>query len=152
MSVERDGASRARAVIAPVLRVGLGALLLVAGLLKLRDPAGFATEVANYQLLPSLSAYVAATLPGIEVALAVGLTVLPPAWRRAAAAGALALLTAFAGAVGSAYFRHINIACGCFGGGGDTIGPLTLARNLALVAAAAALLRLDRGGDRAPSA
>jgi putative oxidoreductase len=138
--------SRAAALI---LRVGVGALLAVAGGLKLRDPAAFATEIANYQLLPALSPYLGATLPALELLLGVGLLVFPWAWRRAAAATALALFAAFAVAVGSAYFRHIDIACGCFGGGGDAIGPLTLVRNVALIAAAAALLALDRPGASA---
>jgi uncharacterized membrane protein YphA (DoxX/SURF4 family) len=134
----------ARRVAALALRLGLGALLLIAGALKLQDLAGFATEIANYQLLPRLAPYLGAVLPAVEVVIGLGLIALPIGWRRGAAAAALALLAMFTVAVTSAYLRHINIACGCFGAGGDAISWLTLARNLALLAGTAALLALDR--------
>jgi putative oxidoreductase len=126
-----------------VLRLGLGGLLVVAGALKLRAPVAFATEIANYQLLPALAPYVAAVLPVVELVIGGALVVAPRAWRRAAALGALALLAAFTVAVGSAFFRRINIDCGCFGTGGGPITGLTLARNVALMAAAAAIVAFD---------
>jgi uncharacterized membrane protein YphA (DoxX/SURF4 family) len=137
-----------KAAFALVLRLVVAGLLVVAGALKLRAPVAFATEIANYQLLPAVAPYLAATLPVAE--LVVGLTLLaaPAAWRRAAALGALALFAAFTVAVASAYFRRINIDCGCFGTGGGSITALTLARNLALMLAAAALLACDRDGRR----
>jgi putative oxidoreductase len=132
-----------------LLRLGLGGLLAVAGLLKLRDPSGFAVEIANYQLLPSLAAYPAAILPATEVVLGLGLIVAPARWRRAATAGVTILFVLFTVAVVSAYTRGINIACGCFGGGGDAIGPLTLLRNLALLLGISALWAWD--APRRPS-
>ena len=136
-----------RAVIAVVtmyaLRFGLGGLLLVAGILKLRDPAGFAVEIANFHLLPRISPYAAAILPTTEILLGVGLVAFPRAWRRPAAVGALVLFGVFFVAVTSALVRHINIACGCFGGGEDAISGLTVLRNLSLIAAAVLLLGLD---------
>jgi len=136
--------SRRRAALALLLRLGLGGLLVVAGALKLRDPAGFAVEIANYQLLPALAPYLAAALPVTEIVLGLGLVLFPRAWRRPATIGVGLLLLAFAVSVASAYLRGINIACGCFGGGGDAIGPLTLLRNLGLLIAVAALWGLDR--------
>jgi hypothetical protein len=127
-----------------ILRFGLAALLLVAGAAKLRDPAGFATEIANYRLLPSLAPLLAATLPAIELVLGTALVAAPPAWRRGAAAGTLAVFALFSAAVISAYVRGVDVACGCFGTGGDAIGPLTLARNAALLAATIALLFITR--------
>ena len=123
-----------------ILRLGLGAMLLVAGGLKLRDPTTFATEIANYQLWPALAPYLAASLPTAEVLVGVALLALPLSWRRPAALAALALFAMFLLAVGSAYFRGINIECGCFGTGGGPITALTLLRNLGLIAAAAAIL------------
>jgi uncharacterized membrane protein YphA (DoxX/SURF4 family) len=140
-----------RAGLGLLLRLGLGGLLAVAGALKLRDPSGFAVEIANYQLLPALAPYLAAALPVTEILLGLGLVLFPRAWRRPAALGVAALLMTFALAVASAYFRGINIACGCFGGGGDAIGPLTLLRNLGLLVAVAALVVLD-GARRPPAA
>ena len=122
-----------RSLAAWMLRLGLGGLMVVAGLLKLRDPSGFAVEISNYQLLPSLAAYPAAILPATELVLGLGLIVAPAPWRRAGTVGVAILFLMFTLAVTSAYVRGINIACGCFGGGGDAIGPLTLMRNLALL-------------------
>ncbi len=124
---------------ARLLRLVMGGLLVVAGLLKLRDPSGFAVEISNYQLLPALAAYPAAILPATEVVLGLALVVAPAPWRRAATVGVAILFLIFTVAVTSAYVRGINIACGCFGGGGDAIGPLTLVRNLALLLGISAL-------------
>ena len=143
--------ARARTALVAVLRLGLGGLLAAAGVLKLSDPSGFAVEIGNYQLIPALAPYLAAALPATEVLVGLGLILLPVAWRRAAAMSAAVLLVMFAVAVTSAYLRGINIACGCFGGGGDAISLLTIARNLALLTVAAALLALDRPGPRGPS-
>jgi len=129
--------------LALMLRLGLGGLLLLAGALKLRAPVAFATEIANYQLLPALAPYVAAVLPVVELVIGGALVVAPRAWRRAAALGALALLATFTVAVGSAFFRRINIDCGCFGTGGGPITGLTLVRNVVLMAAAAAIVAFD---------
>jgi uncharacterized membrane protein YphA (DoxX/SURF4 family) len=117
---------------------------MLAGALKLRDPTAFATEIANYQLLPAGAPVLAATLPAIELILGASLIALPRAWRRAAAGATLALFVVFTGAVASAYFRGINIDCGCFGTGGGPIGPLTLLRNLTLTASTLLLLGFDR--------
>jgi uncharacterized membrane protein YphA (DoxX/SURF4 family) len=133
-----------KAALALVLRLGLGGLLVVAGALKLRAPVAFATEIANYQLLPAVAPYVAAILPVLELVIGGALVVAPRAWRRAAALGALGLLAAFTVAVGSAYFRHINIDCGCFGTGGGPITALTLLRNVLLMAAAATICFQER--------
>lgn len=130
-------------VLAVALRVGLGGLLLAAGLLKLRDPASFATEIANYQLIPWLAPYLAVTLPATEVVVGFALVVLPLRWRRGAAAAALALFGMFGAAVASAYFRHIDIACGCFGGGGSSIDAFTIIRNISLVLGTAVVLAAD---------
>jgi uncharacterized membrane protein YphA (DoxX/SURF4 family) len=127
-----------------VLRVGLGGLLVVAGALKLRAPVAFATEIANYQLVPAVAPYVAAVLPLVELVVGGALLVAPRAWRRAAALAALGLIAAFTVAVASAYFRHINIDCGCFGTGGGPITGLTLLRNLALMATAALIVATER--------
>jgi uncharacterized membrane protein YphA (DoxX/SURF4 family) len=141
-----------RDAVAWVLRLGLGGLLAIAGLLKLRDPSGVAIEISNYQLLPALAAYPAAILPATELVLGLSLVVAPAPWRRAATVGVAILFVLFTIAVASAYARGINIACGCFGGGGDAIGPLTLVRNLALLLGIAALWTLDASRRQPPPA
>jgi len=137
-------------VLPLLVRVALGLLLGIAGALKLRDPSGFATEIANYQLFPAVAPYLAAVLPALEVVLGIALVALPRVWRRAAAVGAVGLFAAFSVAVGSAYFRRINISCGCFGGGGDPITGLTLIRNLVLSAAAVLLVVKEHNPQRVP--
>lgn len=139
-----------RSAIGLLLRLGLGGVLAVAGILKLKDPAAFAVEVGNFQLFPAVAPFVAAVLPATELVVGAGLVILPRDWGRAAAAAALVLLVLFTVAVASAYFRHINIACGCFGAGqGAAIGASTLLRNLALLAAALVLTMVEAA--RAPS-
>lgn len=130
--------------LAWALRLGVGGVLLVAGVLKLRAPGAFATEIANYQLFPAVAPYLAATLPVAEIVIGLAVLAAPRAWRRAGALAALASFAAFAVAVGSAYFRRINIDCGCFGTGGGPITALTLARNVVLMCAAAGLIGLER--------
>ena len=94
--------SRLRDPLAILLRLGLGGVLVVAGVLKLRDPSGFAVEIANYQLLPALAPYLAAALPVTEIVLGLGLALFPRGWRRSAAIGVALLLLTFALAVSSA--------------------------------------------------
>ena len=130
--------------LALALRVVLGALLALAGALKLGDPAAFASEIANFRLLPALAPYLAAVLPTTEIVLAAALVAAPARWRRGAELATVLMFVVFGVAVGSAYFRHIDITCGCFGGGGDPITALTLARNVSLVIAAAVLIAVDR--------
>lgn len=134
----------ARVALSWLLRLAVGSVLIVAGALKLRAPGEFATEIANYQLLPAVAPYLAATLPLAEIVIGLAVLAAPRAWRRAGALAALASFAAFAVAVGSAYFRHINIDCGCFGAGGGPITALTLVRNVALMAAAGLLVALER--------
>jgi uncharacterized membrane protein YphA (DoxX/SURF4 family) len=135
-------------VFAWVLRLGVAGVLLVAGVLKLRAPAVFATEIANYQLFPAAAPYLAAMLPVAEILIGLAVLLAPRAWRRAGALAALVSFAAFAVAVGSAYFRRINIDCGCFGAGGGPITGLTLVRNVALMCAAAGLIVIE--GDETP--
>jgi uncharacterized membrane protein YphA (DoxX/SURF4 family) len=132
------------AALALVLRLGVGGLLVVAGALKLRAPVAFATEIANYQLVPAVAPYVAAILPVLELVVGGALVVAPRAWRRAAALAALGMLAAFTVAVASAYFRRINIDCGCFGTGGGPITGLTLVRNGVLMLSAAIIVGAER--------
>jgi uncharacterized membrane protein YphA (DoxX/SURF4 family) len=121
------------------LRLGLGALFIVAGVLKLRDPTGFATEVANYRLLADVAPLMAATLPMVEIVLGVALIVAPATWRRAGALATAGLLALFTVAVAQAVARGINVDCGCFGGGSGPVDRWTVARDVALLAGAIAL-------------
>lgn len=133
----------ARAIVW-ILRFALGALLAYAGAVKLGHPADFATEIANYHLVPSLAPWLAVTLPGIELTLGLALAFAPREWLRSAALAAAGLLAVFTVAVTQVVARGINVSCGCFGGASGPVTVATVGRDLALLAAALALLLLTR--------
>jgi uncharacterized membrane protein YphA (DoxX/SURF4 family) len=130
---------------ATAARLLLGAVLVVAGLLKLPDPAAAVRAVRAYQLLPeALLGPVAFGLPVVEIA--VGLALLAGVFVRTAALAAAVLMAVFIAAVGSAWARGLQIDCGCFGGGGQvaagrTAYPGEVARDVGLLVVALALAR-----------
>jgi uncharacterized membrane protein YphA (DoxX/SURF4 family) len=130
--------------LALILRVGLGALFVIAGVVKLGDPTQFAIEIGNYRLGAAYAPYLAVILPYIEIALGAGIIVLPRAWRQGAALALAVLLAVFTIAVATAVGRGINIDCGCFGGASGPVTSLTVVRDVALLLAAGAILWLDR--------
>lgn len=101
-----------------VLRVGLGALFLYAGIIKILTPAAFAGSIANYQVLPYAGNYLAAAvLPWIEVICG---ALLVTGWRTRSAAALVALMNAFfIILLFSTVARGLDIDCGCFKQGGD---------------------------------
>ncbi len=142
-------AVRRRPAVRPWLglaaRLLLGGVFVLAGVLKLPDPAAAVRAVRAYQLLPEgLVAPVAFGLPVLEIA--VGLALLAGIFVRAAALASAVLLGVFLVGVGSAWARGLQIDCGCFGGGGQvqagaTAYPVEVARDTALLLAALALAR-----------
>lgn len=99
-------------------RVGLGGVLLYAGVAKLLQPDEAVRAVQAYQILPpSVDDFVAYALPLIEVAVGV-LLILGLGTRLAAWIAGL-LMVVFIGGVASAWIRGLSIDCGCFGGGGE---------------------------------
>ncbi|HSI10155.1 MAG: MauE/DoxX family redox-associated membrane protein [Rariglobus sp.] len=126
-----------RRIVIWVLAIALAAILGYAGTAKLRDPAAFATDIENFQLLPpGPSALLAVYLPWLELLLAAGL--LLPRWRAAAGLLTSLLFAVFTLAVGLAWARGLDITCGCFGHGTPTALPWAFLRNLTLLAAATA--------------
>jgi uncharacterized membrane protein YphA (DoxX/SURF4 family) len=132
-----------------LLRFVLGGLFILAGFLKLQDPSKFALEISNYQMISTGSTAMAALLPAIEIVAGAALLVLPQAWRRSAALLILLMVVMFSVAVSTAYFRGINIDCGCFGGAASPITWLTLVRNLGLLLASLFCVVFDRPAPRA---
>jgi putative oxidoreductase len=125
-------------------RLVVAGVFIVAGALKLRDPLTFTNDIANYQLWPALAPLLAAVLPAVEVVVGLALLVLGARWRRAAALCAAAMMVVFTAAAGTAVARGLDVACGCFGSAGGAVGWTTIARDLALLAAAGAIVVLDR--------
>ena len=130
-------------------RTVVAVLWLAAAILKIADPAAFARDIENYQLVPSLAAAVGAVyLPWFEVALGVGLWV--PGFRDTARALSIVLLAGFCVVLTAALARGLDIDCGCFGSGGpDASAAWALARNLALIALLAATCVKAKSPDAA---
>lgn len=117
-----------------MLRLGLGALFLFSGALKLSDPGAFRASIAAYELLPEkLGGLLAWYLPALEVVC--GTALMLGRARRAAAGIVLALLLIFTMAIASAWLRGLDIRCGCFGSWLDRGSyPWWVARNALLFA------------------
>ena len=107
-------------------RVVVGAVWLVAGVLKLPDPAENVRAVRAYQLLPeSVVPVVGHGLPILEILL--GACLLLGLVTRVAAVLSAGLLVAFIVGIASAWARGLSIECGCFGGGAGSAENATAA-------------------------
>ena len=117
------------------LRLGLASVFLYAGMTKLGDPGTFATQIEGFQIIRGLPANLAAVfLPWLEIVAGVGLLIGPLV--RGAAAILACLLCVFLAPLLAAYWRGLDVACGCFGGDPAAEGDLRWAagRNLVLLA------------------
>ena len=96
-----------------LLRVALGAVFIVASLEKIQNPEDFATNIANYRLLPyTVINGIAIVLPWLEIVT--GIVLVLGIWIRASTIIVWGLLFAFAIAISQALFRGLDISCGCF--------------------------------------
>ncbi len=129
-------------------RLLAGGVWLVAGALKLPEPAESVRAVRAYDLLPeSVVPTVGHLLPVLEVA--VGLCLVLGVLTRVVAAVSALLFLAFVVGIASAWARGLEIECGCFGGGGTRAGasseyPLEIARDLGLLLLSCWLVVVDR--------
>ncbi len=111
------------ATLGLLARLGLGAVLLVAGALKIGDLTGSVQSVVAHQLFPyQVSELVGTVLPVVEIVVGMLLIV--------------GLLTGIL----SAWTRGLSIDCGCFGDG----GPVPLLRDGPLAGAAGWLVGRPR--------
>lgn len=124
----------------------IGAWFVWAGLAKISDPAGFATNVHNFRLVPvPLENLVALTLPWVE--LVAGLALVLGLRARAGGLVSLALMVVFTLAVGIALARGLDIECGCTGtDDGARVGLLKLLQNLGGTALALVATMRPPGG------
>jgi uncharacterized membrane protein YphA (DoxX/SURF4 family) len=126
------------------LRLLVGGVWIVAGLLKLPDPAASVRAVRAYQLLPeAIVPAVGYALPIIEVLVGVSLVIGLLVRIGAVLSGVLFL--AFIVGISAAWARGLQIDCGCFGGGGYDANatekyPWEIARDLGLLFASAWLV------------
>jgi uncharacterized membrane protein YphA (DoxX/SURF4 family) len=116
-------------------RLILAAIFLFAAWVKLKEPWWmFAASIDSYQLVaPSVSIFVARTLPWFELLLGVLLVVgFRLRWVAIASSG---LLLFFWLSMFRAWLKGMEIDCGCFGPG-EAISPKTLVRDGAMLALA----------------
>jgi uncharacterized membrane protein YphA (DoxX/SURF4 family) len=128
-------------IVALVLRLVVAGVFVAAGAMKIWDfkHGGSATslffeDVMNYHLTPwDVTMVIAVYLPWLEVV--VGVALLTP-WLRLGALSITAGLTVvFLGALGSAWWRGLDISCGCFGRGvsNATDFPVVMMRDVVLL-------------------
>jgi len=96
-----------------VIRLILSAAFIYAGWHKILHPPDFAQVIANYQILPRFVVNpLALLLPWIELVSGICLI---SGWQKRGALFIIGtLLIVFMGVLGAAWYRGINIACGCF--------------------------------------
>lgn len=115
-------------------RILIGVVFIYTGLIHIADPAGFASAVAAYRILPpySVNAF-ALLLPWVE--LLAGLAIATGIGLEGGALAAIGMLAVFLIALAASLYRGLDISCGCFStsAGADRISWLYLARDLALL-------------------
>jgi len=110
--------------VGTLARLGLAAVWLVSGTLKLVDPGQTYIAVQAYDVLPhGLVGPVATALPLLELVL--GLLLLAGLATRFVAGAALALLVVLIAGIAQSWARGLSIDCGCFGGGGQVAAGQT---------------------------
>ncbi|HSS67117.1 MAG TPA: MauE/DoxX family redox-associated membrane protein [Nocardioidaceae bacterium] len=133
-----------------VARLVVGGVWIVAGWLKLPDPAESVRAVRAYDLLPeAIVPTVGHGLPILEIII--GVMLVAGAGTRVAAAVSFLLQVAFIIGIASAWARGLKIDCGCFGGGGASASasvtdqyPWDIARDTGLAALSLLLFLFPR--------
>jgi uncharacterized membrane protein YphA (DoxX/SURF4 family) len=126
-----------------MLRLLAGGVFLVAGVLKVIDPARFAADIDHFRLLPYFAvAPLAFYLPWLEIVC--GLAVFAGAWRRSALVLLLMSTVVFIAAITSAWSRGLDIRCGCFGAASRAPLAYDLGFDLVLGVVLFWLLRAER--------
>lgn len=126
------------------LRIVLALVLLAAGAGKLADRQGARAAVTGFGVPEALARPVAAGLPWLELTAAILLV--PSATAPVGAVLALAMMLVFCAAISRSLVRGEAPECHCFGAlHSAPAGPRTLARNLALAAAATAVVAAGPG-------
>ncbi len=103
-----------RTVLEWLGRLILGGTFVVAAVLKIKDPPAFVAAVEHYRLLPyPLALAMGIYLPWLELLCGTAVLI------RRLEQGALLILTSlcllFCVALATAWFRGLDIDCGCFG-------------------------------------
>jgi uncharacterized membrane protein YphA (DoxX/SURF4 family) len=127
-----------------ILRLFLGGMFIYAAWDKVLNPYEFAASIRAYKIVPfALSNFFALSISWTEL-VAAAMLVLGILTRKAAGAAFL-LLAVFTVAITATVVRGMAIDCGCFGEGGASTSWLLIGRNLALLVAAALVIRYNDG-------
>ncbi len=123
-------------------RLVLSGTFAFAAVQKISDPTVFATDIAHYRLLPHpLTLLFALYLPWLE--LICSASILSRRCERSALILTAIMCGIFSAALASAWFRGLDINCGCFGHSTAVSSlPLALARSFTLGCLALILFRL----------
>ncbi|MEQ1858356.1 MAG: MauE/DoxX family redox-associated membrane protein [Chthoniobacteraceae bacterium] len=126
------------------LRLLLGGLLAYAGIVKVADIEQFFRDVHAFNLTRwDVSMILAVFLPWLEIVT--GFALIARTFYRGAVALSGVMTVVFIGAIASAWWRGIDLTCGCFGRAvNQTDFPRHLALNGAMLAAVVWLAWLER--------
>lgn len=111
MEMRKDG------MVALALRVAMGAYFTYTGGVKLfvSGLERFATDIGNYRLVGENAAVaIAYLLPWVEIVA--GVCFMLGVLRKGAWLAMFGMVTVFAAAIASAWWRGMDISCGCTGG------------------------------------
>lgn len=112
-----------------IARIVVGWVFIYAAVGKIADPADFANDIENYQLLPDFMInIIALTLPWIE--LVCGVFLITGIRIRANALLATMIFAVFNIAVFFAMAKGLNIDCGCFSDRASMVGWGKIGENM----------------------
>ena len=122
----------ARKIIVYLLAWGIGGVFAYASALKFMNPAVFLADIESYRLVPYRIAWLgAALIPSLE--LVCGVALFFRMVRREAAMILWLLTVVFMVVLASAWWRGIDVSCGCFGASGQPATySLSIGRDLLL--------------------
>jgi uncharacterized membrane protein YphA (DoxX/SURF4 family) len=120
-------------ILVLVARLVISGFFIFYGISKIAEPASFANEIGNYNLMPEfVIQLMALVLPWLEVT--VGLLILFGIKLKENGIIAASLLIVFTLAVAIAFASGLDISCGCSSsGGGQKVGWAKIAENTGLI-------------------
>lgn len=137
--------SYAKTALITTCRLIAGGAILLAGIIKLRDPALFMHSIHSFELLPeSIIPFLAYFVPWTEIIA--GVLLAYGVWTRASGTVTAGMYAVFTLALLWVLWNDLPVDCGCFGGlfGSETVGWGSILRNMLLTAAA--LVAVITGG------
>ncbi len=135
--------ANARKIIVRLPAWGIGVVFIYAGALKFMHPEALLADIEGYRLVPYHIAWLGAVLlPALE--LVCGAALFSRICRREAAKILWLLTVVFMVALASAWWRGIDVSCGCFGvSSAQAKYPLLIGRDLLLWAGLVAVILLE---------